>query len=83
MTIGAFEAKNKFSELLERVSNGEEIVITRHNQEVARLVPANRPSLQQIKAAIDGILELQKRCILNPRGKKKLTLKELREEGRP
>ena len=83
MTIGAFEAKNKFSELLERVSNGEEIVITRHNQEVARLVPANRPSLQPIKAAIDGILELQKRCILNPRGKKKLTLKELREEGRP
>ena len=83
MTIGAFEAKNKFSELLERVKNGEEIVITRHNQEVARLVPANRPSLQQIKAAIDGILELQKRCILNPRGKKKLTLKELREEGRP
>jgi len=35
------------------------------------------------EAAIDGILELQKRCILNPRGKKKLTLKELREEGRP
>ena len=83
MTIGAFEAKNKFSELLERVSQGEEIVITRHNQEVARLVPANRPSTQQIKAAIHGILELQKRCVLNPPGKKKLTLKELREEGRP
>jgi prevent-host-death family protein len=83
MTIGAFEAKNKFSELLERVSKGEEITITRHNQEVARLVPVSRPSMEQVKAAVHGLLELQKRSVLNPPGKKKLTLKELREEGRP
>lgn len=83
MTIGAFDAKNKFSELLERVSNGEEIVITRHNQEVARLVPANRHSANEVKAAIAGIRELRKRCILNPPGKKKLLLKDLIDEGRP
>ncbi len=36
------EAKNKFSELVDRVSRGEEFVITRHNTEIARLVPVRR-----------------------------------------
>lgn len=38
--FGAFEAKNKLSALLDRVERGEEIVITRHGQPVARLVPS-------------------------------------------
>lgn len=38
--IGAFEAKNKFSELLDRVEQGHEVVITRRGKPVARLVPA-------------------------------------------
>jgi len=38
ITVGAFEAKTKFSELLDRVERGEEIVITRHGKPVARLV---------------------------------------------
>jgi prevent-host-death family protein len=37
--VGAFEAKNKLSELLDLAERGEEIVITRHGKEVARLVP--------------------------------------------
>ncbi len=37
--IGAFEAKNTLGSLLDRVQRGEEIVITRHGQPVARLVP--------------------------------------------
>jgi prevent-host-death family protein len=38
--VGAFEAKNKFGQLLDWVERGEEITITRHGKEVARLVPA-------------------------------------------
>jgi prevent-host-death family protein len=38
--IGAFEAKNKFGQLLDWVERGEEVTITRHGKEVARLVPA-------------------------------------------
>ena len=38
--IDAFEAKNKFGQLLDWVERGEEITITRHGKEVARLVPA-------------------------------------------
>jgi prevent-host-death family protein len=37
--VGAFEAKNKLSALLDRVEQGEEIIITRHGRPVARLVP--------------------------------------------
>ena len=39
--IGAFEAKNSLGALLDRVENGEEIVITRHGKPVARLVPSS------------------------------------------
>ena len=37
--IGAFEAKNKLGQLLDRVEAGEEIFITRRGKIVARLVP--------------------------------------------
>lgn len=54
--IGAFEAKNKLSALLDRVEQGEEIVITRHGKPVARLVP-NGSSIESsaANAAFDRI----------------------------
>ncbi len=39
--IGAFEAKNTLGSLLDRVEQGEEIVITRHGKPVARLIPSS------------------------------------------
>lgn len=39
LEIGAFDAKNTLSALLDRVERGEEIVITRHGKPVARLIP--------------------------------------------
>ena len=38
-TVGIFEAKNRLSELVERALRGEEIVITRRGEQVARLMP--------------------------------------------
>ena len=40
--VGAFEAKNKFGQLLDWVEQGEEVTITRHGKQVARLVPVRR-----------------------------------------
>jgi len=40
-SISAFDAKTRFGELLERVARGEEIVITRHDRPVARIIPEN------------------------------------------
>ena len=54
--VGAFEAKNMLSALLDRVERGEEIVITRHGKPVARLVPnAGGIDRSQAHAAIQRI----------------------------
>ena len=56
MEIGAFEAKNKLGMLLDRVESGDEIVITRHDKPIARLVPnATRIDKLQARAALDRI----------------------------
>ncbi len=39
--FGAFEAKNRLGHLLDLIEQGEEVMITRHGREVARLVPAH------------------------------------------
>ena len=39
--IGIYDAKNKLSELLDRVENGETIAITRHGEQVALLTPVH------------------------------------------
>ncbi len=38
------EAKTTLSQLVERVRAGEDVVITRHGEPVARLIPASVPS---------------------------------------
>ncbi|GAB1387896.1 MAG: hypothetical protein AMXMBFR78_27970 [Rubrivivax sp.] len=38
-TVGLFEAKTHLSELIARAERGDEVVITRHNKPVARIVP--------------------------------------------
>jgi len=54
--IGAFEAKNTLGTLLNRVQEGEEIVITRHGKPVARLAPyAGGIDRFQAQAALDRI----------------------------
>ena len=52
MSVPLAEAKNKLSELVDRVSRGEEFVITRHNAEIARLVPVTRSRRQDVGDAI-------------------------------
>ncbi|MGH8575455.1 MAG: type II toxin-antitoxin system Phd/YefM family antitoxin [Gammaproteobacteria bacterium] len=77
ITVGAFEAKTHLSTLLERVSQGEEIVITRHGKAVARLVPAAAADRSRIDQAIAKLKALRKGCTLGG-----LSWKELRDEGR-
>ncbi len=60
-SVGAFEAKNKLSALLDRAEKGEEIVITRHGKEVARLVPPRgRHSRDEARTAMQRLRELAK-----------------------
>ena len=49
--VTAFEAKTRFGELLNRVSEGEEVVITRHDKPVARLVPEGAQRSDDVRRA--------------------------------
>lgn len=42
--IAVYETKNRFSEMIAAVAQGEEITITRHGMPVARLVASALPS---------------------------------------
>ena len=83
-TISAFDAKTRFGELLGRVAKGEEIVITRHDRPVARIVPEGTPRLDDVRRAVAGLRELQQR-IRRSKGGKRLSDREVRSaiaEGR-
>lgn len=57
--FGSFEAKNRLSELLDAVENGEEITITRRGRPVARLV--RHDSGQNRAKAVDAAHRLMAR----------------------
>ena len=81
--VTAFEAKTRFGELLERVSRGEEVVITRHDKVVARIVPEGPQRLDEVRRAVSGLRDLQSR--IRRRSRAKLSDREVRsaiEEGR-
>ena len=82
--VTAFEAKTRFGELLDRVSKGEEVVITRHDKPVARLVPEGAPRLDEVRRSVAGLRDLQQR--IRRQSKARLTDRDVRaaiEHGRP
>jgi prevent-host-death family protein len=58
-TVPAFEATTKFGELLDRALGGEEIIITRHERPVARLIAEGGRSLEEVRRAAEGLEVLQ------------------------
>jgi prevent-host-death family protein len=81
LQIGAFEAKNTLGSLLDKVEDGEEIVITRHGRPVARLVPnSGAVDRTQAMAAAERI---RARAKILGGGFDWEALKRDRDEGRP
>jgi prevent-host-death family protein len=81
--IGAFEAKNKLSMLLDWVEAGEEVLITRHGRPVARLVP-DRPGLDADKArAAAARIRARAATLSGGRSFEWDEWKAFRDEGRP
>ncbi len=82
MEIGAFEAKNKLSSLLERAERGEETIITRRGKPVARLVPFHgKGDREKARAAAEGLRRLAKELKLGRFDWEEW--KKYRDEGRP
>lgn len=77
-TVGLFEAKTHLSELIARAERGEEVVITRHNKPVAKIVPMPpaQPDQMERQAAVQALLASARGRTLG------LDWKALREEGR-
>ena len=77
-SMPVYEAKTHFSELLERVENGDEVTITRHGTPVAKLVPiGRRTSNEERRAAIERMRKVAKGLSL-----KGLKVADLIREGR-
>ena len=78
-SVGAFEAKTHLPQLLERVAQGEEFIITKHGQPVARLVPATPASPKpDVRQVISEMKAFRKGNTLG----EGITIRDLIEEGR-
>lgn len=82
LEVGAFEAKNTLGNLLDRVEQGEEVVITRHGKPVARMVPST-PGLDRTEARA-ALERIRKRAVKVSHSRFDWkTLKAERDLGRP
>ena len=84
-SVGLFEAKTHLSELIARAERGEEVIITRHNKPVAKLVPISEvsPELYQRRLAALDALQAVGREVAKRGGP--ITVEEIlswRDEGR-
>jgi prevent-host-death family protein len=81
-SVGAFEAKNKLGQLLDLVEQGQEITITRHGREIARLVSV-RPARSR-EAARAAVRRIRERAEQSKLGRFDWPeWKSCRDEGRP
>lgn len=76
--VCAYEAKTRFSELLEKVESGQEITITKHGAPVARLVPIRKKSTRAERREIIERWLQRKGPTLGG-----LKIRDLINEGRP
>jgi len=79
-TVGSFEAKTHLPKLLERVSRGEKITITKRGKPVAMLVPPPSESTKDVRQVVNETLEWRDRE--GPTLGEDLTIRDLIEEGR-
>ena len=67
MQINIGEAKNRLSDLIRTVQSGEEVVIAKRGEPVARLLPANTPATDSAaRGSSAAILDWLRRSPLPP-----------------
>jgi prevent-host-death family protein len=78
LTVGVYEARTHFSDLLARVEQGDEITITRHGTPVAYLIPVRRKATaEQRRRAISAM-----RALASTHSLGTVCIKDLMAEGR-
>jgi prevent-host-death family protein len=76
-TVGAYEAKTHLSQLLEEVSRGGQVAITRNGIPVALLVPVPSAQKPDTREVIRQLRELRRGVTLGG-----MAVQEMIEEGR-
>jgi prevent-host-death family protein len=82
MSVGAYDAKTRLSELLDRVERGEQIVITRHGKPVARLVPEGGHNVADALAAVEALVRYCKELAARGVRVTQAEIRAMRDEGR-
>lgn len=77
-TISFYEARTRFSELLDQVARGKRILITRHGRPAALLSPPPEEPSRDVNAVIAEMKTLRQGNTLG----KGVTIRDLIEEGR-
>lgn len=65
MEIGVFEARNRFSELIDAAERGEEVIVLKRGRPVVRMVPAlpaGDVAARRVKA-LDDLASLRQRTV--------------------
>jgi len=83
ISVGAYEAKVKLSELLDKVERGEQVVITRHGKPIARLVPEGAHDVAKAMAAVEGLLAIGRELAAQGVRVTQHDIRAMRDEGRP
>lgn len=78
----AFDAKNRLGELLDKVSRGQEVTITRHGIEIARVVPIERGKTLQAEATLKLVKALRDEVRLAGKAVSVNEIFKFRNEGR-
>lgn len=76
-TIGIYEARTRWSEIIDKVGKGEEVTVTRHGVPIARIIPVDSEKRLAVRDAIAAMKEFGRGKSL--RG---LSLKKMIKEGR-
>jgi prevent-host-death family protein len=76
--VGAYEAKTRLAELLDRVEAGARITITRHGRPVAQLAPIPGAAEGTVDQAVDALTAFRAEHSLGP----SLTVSDLLRETR-
>jgi len=53
VNVSIYQAKSKFSELIQAVESGEEVVVSRRKKPVARLLPVTRAKTTRVGSLAD------------------------------
>jgi prevent-host-death family protein len=77
-TIGAFEAKTHFSQVIANVENGEDYVVTRKGKPVAKIIPIP----EETKDPREGWRELREYMKPRWKGAEPFDIRAAIEEGR-